>query len=111
MATARFPDEEEGPFAEYLRSLFAKRRLDLVVAIGAPAVGFVQRRRHELFPSIPAVYTGVERRRVSYASLTTNDAVIAINNDYAAVVENILQVLPDTADIVVVIVILLGRLF
>jgi signal transduction histidine kinase len=103
LATARFPDEEEGPFVEYLRALFAKRRLDLVVAIGSPAVGFVQRHRQQLFPSIPAVYTGVERRRVSYAALTANDAVVAINNDFAAVAENILQVLPETAEIVVVI--------
>jgi signal transduction histidine kinase len=103
LATARFPDEEEGPFVDYLRALFAKRRLDLVVAIGSPAVGFVQRHRQQLFPSIPAVYTGVERRRVSYAALTANDAVIAINNDYAAVAENILQVRPETDDIVVVI--------
>jgi signal transduction histidine kinase len=103
LATARFPDEEEGPFVEYLRTLFAKRRLDLVVAIGSPAVGFVQRHRQELSPSTPAVYTGVEQRRVSYAALTANDSVIAINNDYAAVVENILHVLPETADIVVVI--------
>jgi signal transduction histidine kinase len=103
LATARFPDEEEGPFVEYLRALFAKRRLDLIVAIGAPAVGFVQRHRQELSPSTPAVYTGVEQRRVSYAALTANDAVIAINNDYAAVIANILQVLPETADIVVVI--------
>ena len=103
LATARFPDEEEGPFVEYLRALFTKHRLDLVVAIGSPAVGFVQRHRQELFPSTPAVYTGVEQRRVSYAALTTNDAVIAINNDFAAVVENILQVLPETTDIIVVI--------
>ena len=103
LATARFPDEEEGPFVEYLRALFAKRRLDLVVAIGSPAVGFVQRHRQGLFPSTPAVYTGVERRRVSYPALTANDAVIANNNDFAAVAENILQVLPETAEIVVVI--------
>ena len=103
LATARFPDEEEGPFVEYLRVLFAKRRLDLVVAICSPAVGFIQRHRQELFPSIPAVYTGVERRRVSYATLTANDAVVAINNDFAAVVENILHLLPETPDIVVVI--------
>jgi signal transduction histidine kinase len=103
LATARFPDEEEGPFHEYLRALFIKHQLDLIVAIGAPAVGFVQRHRQGLFPSIPAVYTAVERRRISYAALTANDAVIAINNDYAAVVENILQVLPKTVDIVVVI--------
>jgi signal transduction histidine kinase len=103
LATARFPDEEEGPFVEYLRALFTKRRLDLVVAIGAPAVGFVQQHRQQLFPSTPAVYTGVERRRISYAALTANDAVIAINNDYTAVVENILQILPETTNIVVVI--------
>jgi signal transduction histidine kinase len=103
LATARFPDEEEGPFVEYLRVLFAKRRLDLVVAIGSPAVGFIQRHRQELFPSIPAVYTGVERRRVSYATLTASDAVVAINNDFAAVVENILHLLPETPDIVIVI--------
>jgi signal transduction histidine kinase len=103
LATARFPDDEEGPFVDYLRALFAKRRLDLVAAIGSPAVGFVQQHRQELFPSIPAIYTGVERRRVSYTALTANDSVIAINNDYSVVVENILQVLPETSDVVVVI--------
>src|SRR5450631_1666156 len=56
LATARFPDVEEGPFVEYLRGLFAKRRLDLVVAIGSPAVSFVQQHRQLLFPSTPAVY-------------------------------------------------------
>ena len=34
LATARSADAEEGPFVEYLRGLFAKRKLDLVVAIG-----------------------------------------------------------------------------
>jgi signal transduction histidine kinase len=103
LATARFPDDEEGPFVDYLRALFAKRQIDLVAAIGSPAVGFVQRHRQELFPLTPALYTGVERRRVSYAALTANDTVIAIDNDYSVVVENILQVLPETADVVVVI--------
>jgi signal transduction histidine kinase len=37
------------------------------------------------------------------AALTANDTVIAIDNDYSVVVENILQVLPETADVVVVI--------
>ncbi len=103
LATARFPDQEERPFVEYLRALFAEHRLDLVVAIGSPAVGFVQRHRQDLFPSTPAVYTGVERRRVSYAELTANDAVVAINNDFSAVAENILHVLPATTEIAVVI--------
>jgi len=40
LATARFPDEAEGPFVDYLSTLFVKRQLDLVIAIGAPAVSF-----------------------------------------------------------------------
>src|SRR6202034_4766952 len=33
LATARSGDAEEGPFADYLQALFAKRQLDLVVAV------------------------------------------------------------------------------
>lgn len=61
LATARFADADEGPFVEYLRTLFTKRQLDLVVAIGSPAVSFVQRYRQELFSSTPAVFTASNR--------------------------------------------------
>ena len=38
LITARSSDEDpEAPFVEYLRALFAKRPLDLIVSIGAPA--------------------------------------------------------------------------
>ena len=38
LVTARFSDEDpEAPFVEYLRALFAKRPLDLIVSIGATA--------------------------------------------------------------------------
>jgi hypothetical protein len=40
LATARSADKEEGPFVEYLRALFSKDQLDLVITIGAPAVNF-----------------------------------------------------------------------
>src|SRR5579872_2928902 len=49
--TARVQDREgEAPFVEYIRALLDKRKLDLVVPVGAPAVFFVQRHRAELFP-------------------------------------------------------------
>ena len=44
-------DQDEAPFVEYLVGLFATRKLDLVVAIGAPAARFVQRHRSRLFPA------------------------------------------------------------
>ncbi len=49
---------------EYLRTLYAKHPLELIVSIGAPAAAFVQRNRAHLFAETPMVFTAVERRRV-----------------------------------------------
>ena len=38
LSTSRDPDNEDRPFVEYLKALFAKRQLDLVIANGAPAM-------------------------------------------------------------------------
>jgi signal transduction histidine kinase len=104
LVTARSPDEDpEAPFVEYLRALFAKRPLDLIVSIGAPAAAFVQRHRHRLFAATPMVFTAVDQRRVQYSSLTANDAVVALRIDYLSAFENILQVLPDTKNVIVVV--------
>jgi signal transduction histidine kinase len=97
LVTTRYADENpEVPFVEYLRALFAKRPLDLIVSIGAPAASFVQRHRQQLFASTPMVFTAVERRRIDRSSLTENDVVVATVQDLPALVENILHVLPDT---------------
>ncbi|MGA9053029.1 MAG: ATPase, partial [Pseudolabrys sp.] len=104
VVTARFSDEDpEGPFVDYLRALFAKRPLDLIVSIGAPAAAFVQRHRQRLFATTPMVFTAVDQRRVQYSSLTANDAVVALRINYLSAFENILQVLPDTKDVIVVV--------
>jgi signal transduction histidine kinase len=102
LATARSPEEEEVPFVNYLRALFIKRQLDLVITTGAPAANFVQRHRQQLFPSVPALYTGLEQRRVPFDTLTANDAVVAATNDFARSIDNILQVLPETANVTVI---------
>ena len=104
LVTARFSDENpEVPFVEYLRALFAKHRLDLIVSIGAPAAGFVQRHRQQLFSTIPMVLTVVDQRRVQYSVLTANDAVVAVAINYLRAFENILRVLPDTKTVAVVV--------
>ena len=104
LVSARFSDENpEAPFVEYLRALFAKRPLDLIVSIGAPAANFVQRHRQQLFATTPMVFTAVDQHRVQYSSLTANDAVVALRINYLSAFENILQVLPDTKDVIVVV--------
>jgi len=103
LATARFAEDEEGPFVDYLHALFVKRQLDLVITIGAPAVDFFQRNRQRLFPSVPAVHTGVEQRQVLLNAFTANDSVVAVSKDFARAVESVLKLLPETTNIVVVI--------
>jgi signal transduction histidine kinase len=102
--TARFEDDHpEAAFVEYLQALYAKQPLDLVVSIGAPAAAFVQRHRQQLFAASPMVFTMVERRRVDYSILTANDAVVPIRIDFLALVKNILQVLPETKNVAVIV--------
>ena len=104
LVSARFSDENpEAPFVEYLRALFAKHPLDLIVSIGAPAANFVQRSRQQLFATTPMVLMAVDQRRVQYSNLTANDAAVAVRIDYLSAFENILQVLPDTKDVIVVV--------
>ena len=98
------PDDEasEALFAEYLRALYTRQPVDLIVAIGAPAAAFVQRHRPRLFPATPMVFTAVEQRRVQYDKLTENDTVVAVAHDFPAAFENILHVLPLTKTIAVI---------
>ena len=101
---ARSSDQNpEGPFADYLSALFAKQGLDLIVSIGAPAAAFIQRHRQRLFPATPMLFTAVDQRRVQYSTLTSNDAVVAVAINYFGAIENILQVLPDTKNVAVVV--------
>ena len=103
LVSARSGDLEEGPFADYLRALFVKRQPDLVVAISSQAIHFIQKHREQLFPFVPAVYMGVDQRRISRVSLTEHDALVVSDVDFNLIVENILKVLPNTTNIAVAI--------
>ena len=102
LVSARSSDENpEGPLAEYLRALFVGHPPDLIIGIGAPATGFVQRHREQLFRNTPLLFTAIEARRVQSSSLTEHDTVVAVHHDFLVLFENILRVLPDTKNIVV----------
>jgi signal transduction histidine kinase len=100
LESARFMQfDDYAPVLEYLRSLFAGRKLDLVVAMGAPAARFVQRYRPQLFPSTPLLITGTDQRTFNDAQFTADDTAVAVTVDLTKFIENILQVLPDTTHV------------
>jgi signal transduction histidine kinase len=102
LATARFTDENDRPFADYLHTLFENHKLDLVVTVGAPAADFFQKYRQQISPTTPMLLTFLEQRRVPLVSLSANDAVVSNKIDFAGIVDNIVRILPKTNNIVVV---------
>ena len=49
------------------------------------------------------VFTAVEQRRIDVSALGELDTVVAVRHDFPAIIENILQILPDTKNVMVVI--------
>jgi signal transduction histidine kinase len=104
LVSARFTTpQEDDLFVDHLRFLFANHPLDLVITLGAPAANFVQQHREELFPSTPKLLADVEARRVSPAGLAADETTVAVAVDFSTLVRGILQVLPKTTNLVVLI--------
>ena len=95
--------QDEAPFVDYIRALVSGRKVDLIVPVGAPAAFFVQRHRPQLFPATPMLIVGADKRRISSAMLTDNDAAVLLDLDLPAYLKNILRLRPDTTDVAVVV--------
>jgi two-component system, LuxR family, sensor kinase FixL len=100
---ARFAEaKKEEPLVEFLQNRFADRKLDLVVPISAPAVSFAARHRERLFANTPMVITETDQRRLRPEFLSTNTTVVSQNVNLTRIIEDIIQILPDTKNVVVV---------
>jgi signal transduction histidine kinase len=100
---AEHDETAEREFVDYISALFSSQLPDLIVTFGGPAAGFVQRHRQELFPTTPILLTAVDRRRVQQIALTENDAVVAVRQNISLLFGNILELLPATKIVAVVI--------
>jgi len=95
-------DRDEHSFLTYLLSTFKDQKLDLIVTIGGPATRFAQKYRDQLFGSTPLLFAAVDER-LRDNSVTRNTTTVAVRNDSPRMIETILQVLPETKNIVVVV--------
>src|SRR4051812_20640917 len=103
LVAARSTDPDpDGPFVEYLRSLYGRSPPDLILCIGARAAGFIQRYRSGLSPAAPMLFTAVEQRRIQFSSLTENDTVVAVRHDFRFLFESFLRIKPETQVIAMV---------
>jgi hypothetical protein len=101
--TARFADpNQEALFVDFLQRRFAGRKLDLVVPINFSAANFALRNRQRLFPQAAMLITSVEQRRLKPNFLSGETAVVPSALHLTKSIEEILEVLPETKNIVVI---------
>ena len=100
---ARFAEHEaEEALVDYLQKRQAKWQPDLVVPIGSPAGVFVEKYRERLFPQTPILYSAMDTRRPP-GEFQKNAAFVGESFNAPSFIEDILQVAPDTTNIVCVI--------
>lgn len=94
----------EEALVDLMRRRQTKWQPDLVVPIGSPACIFVAQYRDRLFPATtPIIYTGMDQRRLPPGTLQQNATFVGSSYDLPGAVEDILEVAPDTTNVVVVI--------
>jgi signal transduction histidine kinase len=103
LETARFEEPEETAAVEYVRVLCERRKFDLVVPNGQPAARFWVRHREGLLPGAPTLFAAVDERHLSQLPLSPDEAVVATRLDLPGLLRHILQILPGTTNVVVVI--------
>jgi hypothetical protein len=97
-----FDESAEDQYADYLHTRFRDQRLDLVVAIGARAMTVFRRYRNAVVSST-ALLALMDEHQVARYNLTANEGAVASSTNFGVIFKNILQVLPETTNVAVVI--------
>ncbi len=100
---ARFdgPQRDE-PLLAFLRANYSNQRPDLLVPIGAQAAMFCVRHRDNLFTKTPILMLAVDKRRREGLIDASAVASVGLDLDIDGQFKNILQVIPKTEHIYIV---------
>jgi len=98
-----FVGAPEQAVINFIDSTFADGpKPDLVVTIAGPAAVFARKYREQLFPDTPLLFAAVDERYLRDAPLGENDTAVAVVNDFPGLVDDILQLLPETRQVFMV---------
>jgi signal transduction histidine kinase len=99
-----FVGAPEQAVVEFIRSTYAGRPPpDLIVTIAGPAAEFARKYRAQLFPDTPLLFSAVDYRYLQGAPLAEDEVAVSASNDFPGLIDDILQVLPKTRQVFVVI--------
>ncbi len=102
LGAARFENSSlEESVTQYLRSKYASRKVDAVLAVGFGALSFAVRHGAGIFGGAPVVFAGVEQSRLDGLHLPPGFTGVTHFDDVRGTVEVALQLQPDTTEVTV----------
>ena len=88
---------------DYIQATFTDRpKPDLIVTVAGPAAVFARQYRRQLFPDTPLLFAAVDQRYLRDAPLGENETAVPVANDGPRLVDEILQLLPQTKQVFMV---------
>ena len=98
-----FVGAPEQAIVDFIHSTFADRpKPDLIVTVAGPAAVFAHKYRQQLFPGTPLLFASVDEQYLRDTPLGDNDSAVAVANDFPELVDEILQLLPETRQVLMV---------
>ena len=98
-----FVGASEQAIVDFIHSTYADRpKPDLIVSVAGPAALFARKYRQQLLPAAPLLFGAVDQRYLGDAPLGGNETAVPVLNDDAGVVDDILQLLPETKQVFMV---------
>jgi signal transduction histidine kinase len=93
----------ERAIVDFIVSTFADGpKPELIVTVSGPASIFARKYRKQLFPDTPLLFAAVDERYLRAAPLGQNESAVAVSNNFPRLIDDILQVLPQTRQVFVV---------
>jgi signal transduction histidine kinase len=93
----------EQAVVDFIRSTYAGRPPpELILTIAGPAAVFARKHRAQLFPDTPILFSAVDYRYLQGTPQGENEAAISAINDFPGLIDDVLQLLPETRQVFVV---------
>ena len=98
-----FVGAPEQAIVDYIRSIYSNHPApDLIMTVAGPAAIFARKYRQQLFPTTPLLFAAMDQRYLRGAPLGENESAVAVANDLPRLIDDILQVLPETRQVFIV---------
>jgi signal transduction histidine kinase len=87
---------------DFLRVKYADKKIDVAIAVMAPAFDFLLANGDLIFPGTPIVFSGLDRQQLANRSLSPNVYGVLVKREFAPTVDLVLRLHPTTEHFVVV---------